>query len=146
MKSRPAYTLAELMVALLIMAVFLGGTTKAVMGLRRNASVRGAVDQFTAVHSLARATAVRMGRTSQLRADPAARRMWVEVQGTAVQGSTTYFEDGVRFSTDRTTLCFDPRGLAIETAGCDPPNATLVFSYSGRSDTLRTTTLGRIIR
>ena len=148
MTRQHAFSLIELMIAVLIVAVMLTVGTSSLMALRRNASSRGALDQYVALHANARATAVRMGRTARLRADPAARRIWVDVPGTTFTGTATYFQDGVRFTTDRTILCFDARGLAIkiDALTCEPPNATVVFSHANRSDTLRITMLGRVMR
>ena len=146
MRVHDGFSLAEVLIAVLLMGVMLAVATKPLLSLRRNAHVRGAVDTYVAKHALARATAVRMGRLAQLRADPAGGRLWVEVQGAPVAGSMTYLQDGVRFSTDRTNLCFDARGLATTGGTCQSPAATVVFHHANRSDTVRTTLLGRVIR
>jgi prepilin-type N-terminal cleavage/methylation domain-containing protein len=148
MRSRGAFTLVELLLSLTIMAVMLTMVGSTILAVRRNAEVRGGVDRFIAMHSLARATAVRMGRTAQLRADNAAGRVWVEVGG-KTYGEVRFAE--VKIRALRQNVCFDARGLAIKdvvVSGliCESAADTVVFSHSGRSETLRTTLLGRIMR
>jgi Tfp pilus assembly protein FimT len=136
--------MAEMVVVVFLVGIVLTVSTSAIMSVRRNSLVRGGVDSFVAKYSLARATAVRMGRMSLLRADPVKRRLWIEVNGAPVAGSDTYLE--VNFTTNRTILCFDARGLATTGGTCQSPDATFVFIQGGRSDTLRTTLLGRVLR
>lgn len=143
-RSRRAFSLIELLLVLGVMSIMLTVVTSSFWALRRNAEVRGGVDRFIARYSLARATAVRMGRTAQLRSDTAGQRIWVEVQGTTI-GGVTHFRD-VHFRTDRLVLCFDARGLATTGGTCESPAATVVFTHGGRADTLRTTLVGRVMR
>jgi hypothetical protein len=144
-KARQAFSMVELLIVLVLAGFMLTMSTSTLLAVRRNALVRGAIDEAIAKHSLARATAVRMGRLAQLRADPAGGRLWIEVGGAPIPSSGTRLE-GVHFTTNRTILCFDARGLATMGGACQSPDATFVFKHTVRSDTLRMTLLGRIVR
>jgi prepilin-type N-terminal cleavage/methylation domain-containing protein len=155
--SRRAFSLLEMLVVVVLVGVVLTVSTRTILSVRRNAIVRGAIDTFIGKHSMTRATAVRYGRMAGLVADPAANQLWIEVwnldgnnQWKRIEGSVTYFRE-VRFTTDRTRLCFDARGLAASGGTCGSavltsPDATVVFRQASRSDTVRTTLLGRVMR
>lgn len=120
----------------------------------RRRTIQSAADQFTTAHSLARATAIRYGRVAQLHIDPAARRFWVEVDTSANdvgQRATVWYDrtltdPGVQVSSDRTLLCFDARGLALDINPCEAGDAQVVFTALQASDTVRTTVLGKVLR
>ncbi len=79
------FTLLEL----LVVTILLGALTLTALPLigpaRVRAAVRHAVDEFRAVHSLTRATAIRHGRVARLYIDNAAGRFWVEVDTSAAR-------------------------------------------------------------
>jgi len=149
-KQRPGFTLHELLISMLVMLVLMSVATSSVTALRHRMDARSAAYRYVAKHSLARAVAVRMGRTSQLRVDTIGKRIWVELERSPTQRDTVgiveYFEDGVKFRSTRTVLCFDARGMAKSGGNCESPDATVIFSLMGRADTIRTNGIGRIVR
>jgi hypothetical protein len=49
-------------------------------------------------------------------------------------------------TTNRSLLCFDPRGIASTAGSCEPGNAQVIFSDSEVADTVTTTALGKVLR
>jgi prepilin-type N-terminal cleavage/methylation domain-containing protein len=147
---RRGYSLFELMIVLLLVGVFISIAAPSASAMRHRYEVRGSSQRFAAKHSLARAVAVRTGRTAQLRVDTARSRVWIEVLRSPAArdtvGPVDYFDRRLRFQSNRTTLCFDARGLAKTGAGCEAPSATVIFSLAGRADTVEITPIGRVVR
>jgi prepilin-type N-terminal cleavage/methylation domain-containing protein len=150
-KRRPGFNLIELMITMLVLSILMSVATTSATALRHQAEVRGSANRYIAKHALARAVAVRMHRTSELRVDTAGRRIWIEVQQTTTTardtiGGVDYFDSRLGFRSNRSTLCFDARGLAKSGGSCQTPDATVVFSLRGRADTVRTSAIGRVMR
>ena len=80
MKTRPGFTVLEMTVAMIVVSIMMSIAFTSARTLRHRAEVRGSADRYAAKHSLARAIAVRSGRTTVLRVDTVGRRVWVEVQ------------------------------------------------------------------
>jgi prepilin-type N-terminal cleavage/methylation domain-containing protein len=157
LSARRAFSLLEVLIVVVLIGIVLTFSMTSLLSVRRTSIVRGAIDTFIAKHSLTRATAVRYGRMAGLVVDTAAKQLRIEVwnldgnnQWKSIDGTVTYFRE-VRFSTNRTRLCFDARGLAASGGTCGSaaltsPDATVVFRQASRSDTVRTTLLGRVMR
>jgi Tfp pilus assembly protein FimT len=152
---RAGLTITELVLGILVLALlFAIAIPRIDIGLRR-AHLQGATAELTTAHFLARASAMRYGRPAQLRIDAANGRFWVQVD-TTVAGSGNLDTVGpvhrmgdasITMTSTRSTLCFDRRGLAYYFAGtCDSANAVITFTLSGRTDTVQTTAIGKIIR
>lgn len=148
------FTLLELIITMFLLAVIAAmGTPKLSAALRRRAT-QTAVDQFATAHSLARITAVRYGRVSQLHIDPSTRRFWVDVDtsanGVGQRATIWYVRDltqpGLVMASTRSLLCFDARGLPWTAAPCEAADARVIFTASDRADTLTTASLGKILR
>jgi prepilin-type N-terminal cleavage/methylation domain-containing protein len=147
---QPGFTLMELVICLVIALLMLTMATSSVVAVRHRMEARGSAYRYVAKHSLARGVAVRMGRTSRLQVDTVAKRMWVEVERSATRRDTVgvieYLDNGVKFRSTRTVLCFDARGMAKSGGSCEAPDVMAIFSMVGRADTVRTSAIGRIIR
>ncbi len=145
------FTLIEMLIVMTVMGVILAVSLPSfVTGFRQRAT-RGAVDRFAMSHGLARATAVRFGRVAELHIDAANGRFWVEVDtsGTGVRdtiGVVNDFGGQVAMLSNRTLLCFDLRGLTTTRGACEAGDALVQFSLQGRTDTLQTTVLGKVLR
>jgi prepilin-type N-terminal cleavage/methylation domain-containing protein len=119
----------------------------------RGRAVHGASNDFVLTHSLARSTALRYDRLSQLHIDVTTGHFWVDVDtsGTGVRdtiGSVRNVADvGVQMSSTRSLVCFDARGLAtMSNAACQSGDVTVVFSSSGWVDSVKVTALGKVLR
>lgn len=153
-RTRRAFTVIDVIItAGLVGIVSAFGAPQLQDALRRR-TVQVAADQFTTAHSLARATAIRYGRVAQLHVDPTGRRFWIETdtsEDDIGQRATIWYErnltdPGVQMSSDRTVLCFDARGLALDVDPCQSGDAQVVFSAIDAADTVRTTVLGKVLR
>lgn len=152
--SRRGFTLLEAIIVLAMLAVVAAmGAPKLSAELRRR-TTQLAVDQLATAHSLARATAVRYGRVAQLHIDPSTTRFWVDVDTSANgagQRATIWYarnlaQSGLVMTSNRSLLCFDPRGVPLVVGACEAGDAQVIFTASDRADTLRTAALGKILR
>lgn len=151
-RNNAGFTMLELLISLVVLAVLAGITTPKIVGQRQAAQRRAATHQFVSAHSLTRATAVRYGRRAELHIDPSALRFWVVVD----TGQTASVMDTVRMvsldaaqltmSSDRTVLCFDARGLATTAGACETADALVTFAEPSKTDTVRFTALGQELR
>jgi prepilin-type N-terminal cleavage/methylation domain-containing protein len=151
---RTGFTLLDIIIVMAIMAVVAAmGAPKLATALRRRTTATAA-DQLVTAHSLARATAVRYGRTAQLHIDAAAKKFWVDVDTSANligQRATIWYardmsQTGVTISSTRSLLCFDARGIASTAGTCQAGDAQVVFTDVDRADTVTTTSLGKVLR
>ncbi len=145
------FTLIEMLIVMTVLGVIVAVALPSfVTGFRQRAT-RGAVDRLAMSHSLARATAVRYGRVAELHIDAANGRFWVEVDtsGTGIRDTVGVINDlseQVTMLSTRTLLCFDIRGLTTTRGACEPGDVLVQFSLQGRTDTLQTTVLGKVLR
>jgi hypothetical protein len=111
-----------------------------------------AADQFVTAYWLARSAAARYGRVAELHIDVAAGRFWVEVDTARLGGVTDTIgtvrnvPQAVSLTSNRSMVCFEPRGLPTTRGSCEAANATVVFTQDGKSDTVKVTTLGKVLR
>ncbi len=146
------FTMIELAIVLVIAGLLTAMAAPKLAAAFRQRSVSSAGDQFVLAHSLARSTALRYGRVSELHVDAAAARFWVEVDtsGTGVRDTVGFVHsvagDGVRMSSTRALLCFDARGVATTGGSCQSGDVTVAFASSQRVDTVWVTALGKVLR
>jgi len=118
----------------------------------RQRAVRAAGNELVLAHSLARSTALRFGRSAQLRIDVARGRFWVDVDtsGTDLRDTIgvvhSVAEQNMQISSNRAVLCFDARGLAVINATCSAGDALIVLRSQNWTDTVRITPLGKVLR
>ena len=140
-----------MLIVLSVMGVILAVAMPSMVTAYRLRATRGAVDRLAMAHGLARATAVRFGRVAELHIDAANGRFWVEVDtsGTGIRdtvGSMNDMAGQVTMTSTRSLLCFDLRGLTTTRGTCEAGDAIVTFSSRGRTDTLQTTVLGKVLR
>ncbi len=145
------FTLIEMLIVITVMGVIVAVSLPSMVTAFRQRATRGAVDRLAMSHGLARATAVRFGRVAELHIDAANGRFWVEVDtsGTGIRDTIGVMNDldgQVTMLSDRTLLCFDLRGLTTTRGACEAGDALVQFSLLGRTDTLQTTVLGKVLR
>lgn len=148
-----AFTLVELILVLVLIGLALAIAGPPLAEAYWRSSARGAVDEFVTTHELARSTAVRYGRVARLRIDAAGGRFWAEVDtgqtgsGRRVIGGVKRVGDvGLRMTSDRSTICFDSRGLATRREACESADVTVIFSAPNWADTVEVTALGKVLR
>jgi Tfp pilus assembly protein FimT len=134
-----------------IVAAMGGPKISAALQRRTTASV---ADQFVLTHSLTRSTALRYGRVAQLRIDAPGKRFWIDVDtsanGIGQRATIAFVRDvsgnGLQMASNRTLLCFDARGIASTVGSCESGDAQVVFTDGSMADTVKTTTLGKVLR
>ena len=153
--ARRGFSLAEVLLVMTTGSVLASMTMNQAVDMRDGLARRGAAAEFVASHNLARAVAIRSGRTSELRIEPESGMFWVQVDsslaGTGAMdtiGAVVHLSDlNVSVDSDRSVLCFDGRGIASSFGDCDAnQNAVVTFNRGLRADTLRRTALGVIPR
>lgn len=146
------FTTVELIVTLAILAGLAAIFLPALGRTEPRKSVASARDAFAGLQATARASAIQYGRTTRLKLQ-APSTAWVEVTNSAgaidTLGRVLYLDKqfaGVAVTSDRSTLCYGPRGLPEQKAGCDPPDATIIFSKRDAVDTTTISAAGRLLR
>lgn len=151
---RRGFTMIEAIIVLMLMGIVAAiGGPKLVAALQRR-TTGSAADQFVLTHFLARSTALRFGRVSQLHIDAAGRRFWIDIDTSAngvgqraiIANVRDVSGDGLQMTSTRALLCFDPRGIAVTTGSCESGDALVIFSNGATSDTVATTALGKVLR
>jgi prepilin-type N-terminal cleavage/methylation domain-containing protein len=152
--ARAGFTIVELLTVVVLLGTTASMSMPKIADTVKRNTVHSARDQFALAHSLARATAIRYGRTAQLRINTSTAKFWIQVDTStnatphyATVGSAHELSlGGVTVTSDRATLCFGAQGLPTTGGTCDAGDISIVFSRQNRADTLRTTALGKVIR
>ena len=120
-------------------------------GLSRT-SVNNSAATFNSRVGLARSSAVRMG-SARLIVDTLANRYWVEADTSGagdfslVSTAVDLSDDRVNMQADFAALCFDGRGLGSSvSSGCASGPSTIVFSRGSFVDSVRVTSIGKVLR
>jgi prepilin-type N-terminal cleavage/methylation domain-containing protein len=151
---RRGFTMIEaIMVLTLIGIVAAIGGPKLAAALQRRTTA-SAADQFVLTHFLARSTALRFGRVSQLHIDTAGKRFWIDIDTSAngvgqraiIANVRDVSGDGLQMTSTRALLCFDARGSAATSGPCESGDAMVIFSTGATADTVATTALGKVLR
>lgn len=154
-KRRSGFTLLEGIIVMSILAVLSAIGAPTLSDALRKRTTSSAADQFSAAHSLARATAVRYGRVARLHIAPSTRSFWIDVDTSATGinqrgtvGDVRQLDavTGLTMTSTRTLLCFDARGLAATRDPCQAGDAQVIIAMSGAADTVNTTVLGKVLR
>jgi prepilin-type N-terminal cleavage/methylation domain-containing protein len=152
-RSRAGFTLLEVLITLILLALTYAIVIPSIGRARVQAAVYNSTQAVISTISLAKAAAVRFGRPSVLRIDSDRDRMWVEVD-TTVGGSGAAdtlgffsFADQleVDLESDRTTLCFDGRGIGVTRSICPEAGAAIIVSLQGKADTVFVSRVGRVL-
>jgi Tfp pilus assembly protein FimT len=141
------------MIALVMVGVIYAIALPAIGRTRVSASVHNARHALVSSISLARATAIRFGRTAVLRLDSEHDRVWVEVDttmagtGEAVTlGHFNFAEElDVNLESNRSSLCFNGRGIGTTSTTCTQPGGVIVLALRGRAETVFVSPTGRVL-
>jgi prepilin-type N-terminal cleavage/methylation domain-containing protein len=155
-RSFHGFTLLELVMVMLVIAVLLGLTLPLASALAGRFKVGSARDVFINTYARARAVAVQFGREGRLNIRADRGEFWVEVD-TGVPGAmaadtigplvnVTRDYGGVAMYSPRQVLCFDSRGLSYAAGACEPHDAIIVFARMDRADTVQLSLGGTVVR
>jgi hypothetical protein len=105
-------------------------------------ATRNAIELIEIAYAEARTLAIRHGQVAVLHIDSDADRLWVEVDTTqGASGTPTVARvvqpPAVEIVSDRTMLCFDPRGRLVTGGDCQlPPGLITVMTRTGERSLL----------
>lgn len=141
------------MIALVMVAVIYAIALPAIARTRVTASVHNARHALVSSISLARATAIRFGRTAVLQLDSDHDRVWVEADttmaGTGEVVALGYFDFAqdlkVDLQSNRSSLCFNGRGIGTTSAACTQPGAVIALVIRDRVERVYVSPTGRVL-
>jgi prepilin-type N-terminal cleavage/methylation domain-containing protein len=142
--NRSGYTLAEMIVVMVIFGVVTGLSIPRLQGLVSSSGLRSAQMQTASYLAQARAVAVQRGREARFIRDGNSIYVTVDSAGTQVTYARAHDlqrEHGVTVSTTTNQIAFDPRGFAIGTSSMEKVRLT----RSGLTDSVCVTKLGKVI-
>jgi Tfp pilus assembly protein FimT len=141
------------MIALVMLAVVYAIALPAIGRTRVSASVHNARHALVSSIALTRATAIRFGRSAVLRLDSEHDRVWVEVD-TALAGGGKVVTLGhfnfaeelnVNLESNRSSLCFNGRGIGTTSSTCTQPGAVIALALRGRAEVVYVSPTGRVL-
>jgi prepilin-type N-terminal cleavage/methylation domain-containing protein len=147
------FTLLEIMIALAMVAVVYAIALPAIGRTRVSASVHNARHALVSSISLTRATAIRFGRTAVLRLDSDHDRIWVEADTTmeatgevVTLGHFNFAEElNVDLSSNRSSLCFNGRGIGTTSAQCTRRGGVIALALGGKAEVVYVSPTGRVL-
>lgn len=139
MKSRRAFTIIEMAIA-----VALGSVISTIALLRATAlidgiEVRGAVSEIESLFSLTRHVAIAKGAQASLDVDPVRGTLSVRVGTTPIRTREVGIAHRVTLSANRTSITYSPIGVGYGAA-----NLSLVVTRNRTADTVVVSRLGRV--
>jgi prepilin-type N-terminal cleavage/methylation domain-containing protein len=147
LRGRRGFTIAEMMIVVLIMGIAAAIAAPRVQGMIRASSLTGALNQVAADLQLARVRAIRAGRPVALVVAGGGTTYTVveDPSGTQTQVKSVRFTrdyPGIVLSPSPTTIGFDSRGMLQSSS-----DRTLTGTYRGvRTSTLKVSGIGRVYR
>ncbi len=148
------FTLLEIIIALVLVAAVYAVALPSITRTRVSASVHNSRYVIESSIALARATAIRYGRSAELHLDATTDRVWVEADTTLAGAGADpvrlgYFDIreayGVDMRSNREVLCFNSRGISTTRAACPQTGALIVVSMQSRADTVRVSATGLVL-
>ncbi len=136
---RPAFTLLELTITMMIAALCLGLAAPRFATLRDGASVRGASNEIGAAFSEARQMAIARATTVAVVLDTASGAIELRSRGQQVSRRSLGVTYGVRVGANRDSAVYDARGL-----GYGVSNLSVTVRRGAMVDTLTMSRLGRV--
>lgn len=144
MKNSSGYTLTEMMMVISLAVVSMAVVGPSLVQAHQRYSVQSAADEFASAHTQTKLTAVQYGTTAELRIDLRKQTYWIQVDTGGTKPLRTFgrkWKQGT-ITANRSTLCFDMRGLPSTAGSCEAPDATVTFTNGPRSRSLHITALG----
>lgn len=136
---RPAFTLPELLVALVVLGLALGFGLRGASQLRDGTAVRGASAELRSAFAAARAGAVRRGERAAVRIDTVAGTVVVHLRTDTVLRRSLAGLYGVRLSATRDSAAYGTAGL-----GYGGSNLRVTVRRGAATDTVVVSRLGRV--
>lgn len=142
----------ELTLVLVIAMILMGIAAPRLMETNGRMAVDNARSKVTAQIAMTRAAATRFGRTSTLVLDVAGDRLSILVDTSALGGAppatlqqVDLWEDlAVNLGASHPLICFDPRGLAVQSGACTGQAVVIRLQRGTVQDSVTVSAVGRI--
>ena len=141
MHSRSAVTLLELMTVLSLVGIILAIAMPRAAGYMDAIRVAGAARETMSMFVTARHTAIARSRRASVLVDPAAARLELRVEDTTILRRDLHEGYGVRLTSTRDSMSYDPVGLGYGAA-----NLRIIVSRGKAADTVYVSRVGRVRR
>lgn len=151
--SRAGFSLLEVLVAIMMLVLVYAIAIPSLASTRVRAAVHNSKHVVLSSISLARSAAIRFGRPAVLRLDSQGDRIWVEVDTSMVAGGpkdtlnlvNLRQELDVDLKSNRSSVCFNGRGIGTTGAACPWPGGMIIISSGSRADTVFISPVGRVV-
>lgn len=148
------FSLLELILVIVVVTVMTTIVIPTLASQLNAANARSAAMRFISAHGLAKATALREGRTAELHIDGPNARFWIEVDtsaaGVGVMDTVRDVFDVTAgplvMASTRSLVCFDAQGMPTTRASCEAADLEVTFTVTGWSQTVTANPLGKILR
>ena len=150
---RRGFTMIEMLLVLTIVLILLGVATPRLLETNRRLAVDSARSKVTAQIALTRAAATRYGRTSTLVLDAAGDRLSIlvdtsalgDVPAATLQPVSLWDDLQVDLSATQPLICFDPRGLAVQSGACTGGQVVIRLQSGAERDSVVVSAVGRVL-
>jgi prepilin-type N-terminal cleavage/methylation domain-containing protein len=136
---RRGFTVVELTIAVVVIAILSAITMPAVAGLLDRVRVRSAVTEIESLFGAARHIAIARSAQATVEIDTAARVISVTVAGETLRRSAAGTEHGVDLAANRASMSYAPTGVGYGAA-----NLSIVVRRGSAIDTIVVSRLGRV--
>ena len=147
MAHRQGFTMIELTIALVVVAILLSVAVNAFGDAQNRMATEQSVRLFQSLHARARAQAVERGTRASLWVDTPGDSAWVTRNGETLASVRFDDEFGVEIvgSPSFFRLCMGPRGFAELSCTSLTGPARLIFSQNQRADTVVVLPMGQLV-
>jgi prepilin-type N-terminal cleavage/methylation domain-containing protein len=136
---RPAFTLLELLLVLLVLSILLGLALPRIAAAGNRTAVRAAAADAASLFESARRTAIYHRAPVAIAIDTVAGTLRTHSDSVVLARRDLWSSFGVRLSASRDSTAYDARGLGVGAA-----NLSLVVRRGGAADTVFVSRLGRV--
>ena len=152
MRRARGFSMVELIVALTIALILLGIAAPRLLDTNRRVALQNARSKVTAQVALTRAAATRYSRVSTLVLDAAGDRLSILVDTSALgdqpaatlQPVDLWSDFQVDLSATQPLVCFDPRGIAVQSGACAGVAITIYLQSGSARDSVVVSATGRV--
>jgi len=146
------FSLVEIALVLVLIAVLGSMAAPSLSRFRNRSALQNGAHMVTSALSLAGSSGVRWGRTSVLRIDAGSDALRVVVDtGTTGSGRDTLIvrefrlgdDLGVEVTSNRSSLCYNSRGVGTTGADCPDQGGWIAVAFGGEVDTVHVNIAGR---
>jgi Tfp pilus assembly protein FimT len=147
MENRSGFTVAELVVVLMVGVILTTIVVRTMSGIQNRTSVRQARDVYVAMHARTRAQAVEFGQRTLLNIDPGGDSIWISRNDSVLEVVRFGSAMGVELETGggAATVCMNSRGFAESACNSFSSTLTLTFIQGNDKTSVDVLPLGQVL-